>query len=135
MTDQPEPPPLGHLIAALSTHADVASLSQVLTVTLADTLPAGMVHIERRRSLADRVAGRPGQPIAVSITAADKTLTLKTPPDGPAEATITHTVRGVTLSRTPLSTPAWITELANALSKVAATNETTRAALERLLLS
>jgi hypothetical protein len=135
MTDQPQPPPLGHLIAALSAHADVVSLTHVLTVTLADALPAGMVHVERRRSLADRAAGRPGQPIAVSITAGDKRFTLKTPPGGRVEASVTHTVRGVTLSRTPMSTPAWITELATALNNVAGADEMTRAALERLLLS
>lgn len=135
MTDPPELPPLGHLIAALSAHADVVSLSQVLTVTLADTLPAGMVRIERHRTLTDRIAGRPGHPIAVTIAADDKILTLKTPPDGPVEATVTHTVRGVTLSRTPMSPQMWIAELATALTKLADTDETTRTALERLLLS
>lgn len=135
MTHQPEPPPLGHLLAALSLRADVVSLSQVLTVSLADALPADIVHVERNRSLADRVAGRQGHPIAVSITFDDKTLTLKTPPHGPVEAWVIHSVRGVTLSRTQMSTAAWIAELATALTKVAANDESTRAALERLLLS
>jgi hypothetical protein len=134
MADTPDPPPLGHLVAALSARADAASLSQVLVATLAEALPAGMVEVERRRSLADRLTGRPGQLTAVTINAIDKALTLSVPPTGPSEATITHTVRGITLSQTAMPVSAWINELARTLREVAATDEATRAALERLLL-
>src|SRR5438034_577391 len=42
--------------------ADVASYARVLTGTLAAALPEGMVEVEQRRGLGDRVAGRGGRP-------------------------------------------------------------------------
>jgi hypothetical protein len=129
-----EPRPLGHLIGALSAHADVESMTEVLTATLADLLPARLVRIERRRTLADRLAGRAGTPVALSVLAGDRELTLQALADGGTEAVIVHTVRGVVLSRTPVPVTDWIAALATELDRRAAEDDAARAALQRLLL-
>ena len=129
-----DPPPLGHLAAALSGRADVASLSQVLTVTLADILPAGMVQVDYKRSAGDRLAGRPGTPVGLAVVAGDKVLRLDSARGGVAEATVEHAVRGVVISRKPVSITEWITALADELRRIAEADEAARVALERLLL-
>jgi hypothetical protein len=129
-----EPPPLGHLVEALSNRADVVSLTQVLTVTLADVLPAGMVDVEYRRTARDRLAGREGTPIGLTVHTPDKTLTLRTDGGGGPQATIAHSVRGVILSRTPVTVTAWIAALADELRSLGAADDAARTALERLLL-
>jgi hypothetical protein len=130
----PEPPPLGHLTAALSGHADVTAMTEVLTATLADLLPAGLVRVERERSLSDRVRGRAGSPVAVTVPIGDRELTLRRRADGSTEPEIGHVVRGVALSRTVVPIDEWITALARELERRAAADERARAALDRLLL-
>ncbi|HET8583491.1 MAG TPA: hypothetical protein VFL65_09570 [Jatrophihabitans sp.] len=129
-----EPRPLGHLVAALSAHADVVSMTQVLTATLADLLPGSLVQVERRRSVADRLAGRPGTPVSLTVRGTDRDLVLAAGRDGTPEAQIVHTVRGVVLSRTAVPITEWITALAAELDRRAASDEAARAALDRLLL-
>jgi hypothetical protein len=129
-----EPRPLGHLVAVLTPHADVASMTKILTATLADLLPPDLVRVEHRRSFADKLAGRAGEPVAVSVVAGDRELTLRARGHGGTEATSAHIVRGVVLSRTPVSIPEWIDALATELDRAAARDEAARAALDRLLL-
>jgi hypothetical protein len=130
-----EPRPLGHLVAALSAHADVASMTRVLTTTLADLLPADVVQVERRRSVADRLAGRTGSPVALTVRLGDdRELVLRARPDGGTDALTVHTVRGVVLSRTPLPITDWIAALAAGLDRLAAADDRARTALDRLLL-
>jgi hypothetical protein len=125
--------PLGRLVGALTAHADVASLTAVLTGTLADLLPGDLVRVERDRSLADRLHGRPGRPVGITVPAGDHELTLRTVGHR-TEAEIAHTVRGVTLSRRPVPITEWIEQLAAALDAQAAHDDAARAALDRLLL-
>lgn len=129
-----EPPSLGRLVGALSAHSDVASMTAVLTTTLADLLPADLVEVERDRTMGDRLAGRPGRPVAVTVQAGERTLTLRADRAGRTEATVTHTVRGVVLSRQPVSIPDWIEALAAELARIAERDDAARAALDRLLL-
>jgi hypothetical protein len=130
----PSPPPLGHLIAALADRADVQSLTQALTGVLADALPPGMVHVDYKRSLADRVAGREGTATGVTVTTSEKRLGLYTRPDGTTDAVIAHSVRGVTISRNSVTITDWITALATELTALGETDATAREALHRLLL-
>ena len=130
-----EPPSLGRLVGALSAHSDVTSMAAVLTTTLADLLPADLVEVERDRTVGDRLAGRPGRPVAVTVLAGDRALTLRGGDRGRPEATITHTVRGVVLSRKPVPIPDWIEALAVELARLAERDDAARGALDRLLLS
>jgi hypothetical protein len=132
----PEPTgPLGNLVAAHLQRVEIALLGRVLTTTLAGALPAAMVRVERRRSLIDRLARRPGQAIGVRIAAGDKILSFRAPDVGVTEATISHAVRGVVLSTDEVPVSDWIGQLGEVLNQVAADDDATRAALQRALLT
>ena len=127
-------PPLSTLTAALYTHADVAGMVQILTTTLAGLLPAELVTVERRRSVAERLSGRPGAPIALDVELGDRRLSLRTRSDGGPDASVSHIVQGVRLSTTRVTLDEWIARLAAGLERLAAEDERARRALERFLL-
>jgi len=127
--------PFGRLVAALSGDgADLPSLTRVLTTTLADALPTGMVEVEWHRSMSDRLASRDGTPVGLSVTVGDKILTLNQGRGGRNEAVVAHVVRNVVITRSPVSIPAWISALATELTKLAEADDAARGALNRLLL-
>lgn len=122
------------MIAALrADRSDVESYSRVLTMTLGDALPTGMVEIEYRRSMADRVSGKPGQPVAVRVHGAERDLELRQGKRGGVEAEVRTIVRDVTISRKAIGIDEWLTLLADELTKLAARDAAARAALARLL--
>jgi hypothetical protein len=121
------------LIAALRTdRADVASYTRVLTATLGDALPDGMVDVDYRRSVADRVAGRPGQPVAVLVHAPERQLELRQGKRG-IEAEIRTVVRDVVISRKQVGIDEWLAVLAEELRKLASKDAAAREAMSRLL--
>ena len=124
------------LIAATlrADRADVATYARVLSGALADALPPGMVEVEHHRSLADRVSGRVGRPVAVVVHAADRELYLREAAHGSVDAQIHQVVRGVVLSRRPVALDEWVRELAVAVVARARSDARARAALERLVL-
>lgn len=135
MTDPPEPSsPLGDLVAAHLVRVEITMLSRILTTTLAAALPAAMVRVERQRTIADRLTARQGRAVGVSIEADGRTLTFRAPAVGAVEATVGHTVHGVVLSRTRVTTAEWLDELAAVLNKITADDQAARVALERALL-
>ena len=129
--DEPAPGPLGNLVVAHFRRVEIAMLGRVLITTLSGALPASMVRVEYRRSLGKRLTGRAGEPVGVSITAGDKTLTFRAPGVGVAEASVGHTVRGVVLSSTPVPIAQWLNELGELLDQLTRDDEATRLALER----
>jgi hypothetical protein len=124
--------PMGdlHLIAAAlrSDRADVESLTRVLTSVLGDALPPGMVEVERKRTLADRMNGREGAPVALTVTTPDSVLVLR---QGSAE--VRQIVRGVTIKRATVGVDEWLVALAGVLSKLASQSAAARDALSNLL--
>jgi hypothetical protein len=130
MTDSLGPMGDLHLIAAAlrSDRADVESLTRVLTSVLGDALPPGMVEVERKRSLADRMNGRDGTPVALTVTTPDQQLVLKA---GSAE--VRQIVRGVTIKRSTVGIDEWLVALAGVLSKLAGQSAAARDALTNLL--
>lgn len=129
------PGPLGNLVVAHFRRVEIAMLGRVLIATLGGALPASMIRLERRRSLGRRLAGRAGEPIGITITAGDRALSFRAPEVGLAEASLSHTVRGVVLSSTPMPVAQWLDELGELLDQLTRSDEATRAALERALLS
>jgi hypothetical protein len=122
------------LAAALrADRTDVASYARVLSGALADALPPGMVEVERRRSLADRVSGREGRPVAVVVHAADRELYLREAAHGAVDAQIHQVVRGVVISRRAVGVDEWLQAFAEDLTRLAARDAAARAALARLL--
>lgn len=111
--------------------ADVATYANVLTVTLADVLPAGSVTVEYERSLSDRLKGRPGHPSQVVVRLGERTLFLSGGHRPVAE--IHHEVRGVVLSREQVSLDVWAETLARGLVAQADASARAAEALRRLV--
>ena len=121
------------MIAALrADRSDVESYTRVLTSTLGDALPEGIVDVEYRRSMGDRVAGRPGQAIAVRAHFPDRQLELRQGKRG-VDAELRTVVRDVVISRKQVGIDEWLAALAEELSKLADRDAAARAALARLL--
>jgi hypothetical protein len=122
------------LTAAL--RADVADLdiyARVLSDSLTDALPTGMVTVDRDRSLTDRLAGRPGLVAGVSISVGDWRFDLVRTRSGVPEAHLAQRVRGVVISSRPLDLDDWVSQLAGRLAEQARASAVARAALGRLL--
>jgi hypothetical protein len=128
--------PMGdlHLIAAAlrADRADVESYTRVLTTVLGDALPPGMVEVERKRSLADRMNGRPGTPVSLMVTTPDEQLLLRQEAHG-VHAEVRQIVRGVTIKRSTVGVDDWLVALAGVLARLAAGSAAARDALTRLL--
>lgn len=112
--------------------ADVDTYARVLTATLGDALPAGMVRVERDRSLGDRLAGRPGRVVAVTVSGRDRELVLRETGRG-VTTSIVRAVRGVVIARDEVDLDAWLTALAAEVSTAARSSAASRTALERFL--
>lgn len=130
-----EPGTVDLVAAALTSSADfsdVAMFIRVFTRSFAQTLPAGMVDTEYARSMGDRLAGRPGTPVALTISFPERRLELRATKGWP-DAEIQQVVRGVVLSRRQVDVAEWIRTLAAELTDLAARNSAARAALAALL--
>jgi hypothetical protein len=122
------------LVAALRTdRADVESYHRVLSQTLGDALPPGMVEVERRKTFADRVAGRDGQVVSVQVSTPDRVLVLAAGKHGGVAAEIRQVVRGVVISRKEATVDDWLAALAQELTTLAEKDARARDALSRLL--
>lgn len=113
--------------------ADLEIYARVLTESLADALPPGSVAFEHRRTMGDRLAGRPGTVEKLEVSLDDRRLIL-TLAHGRPKGEVATVVRGVVLSRNPVAMDEWVAELATALSVRARSDARARAALERLVL-
>ncbi len=111
--------------------ADVTTYARVLTVTLADVLPAGSVTVEYERSLSDRLKGREGHPSRIVVRLGERTLFLAG--GGRPVAEIHHEVRGVVLSRDQVSLDVWVQALARELVVQAEASARAAEALRRLV--
>lgn len=121
------------MIAALrADRSDVESYTRVLTNTLGDALPDGMVEVEYRRSMSDRVSGRPGQAIAVKVHGTERQLELRQGKRG-VDAEVRTVVRDVVISRKTIGIDEWLRLLAEELEKLAERDASAREALARLL--
>ena len=139
MTDgelQPRDPASVDLVAsALSASADfsdVAMFTRVFTRSFGEVLPPGMVDIEYSRTMGDRLAGRPGTPVALRLSFPERRLELRATQGWP-DAEVQQVVRGVVLSRKQVPVEEWIATLAAELTGLAERNAAARAALASLL--
>ncbi|MDA8040016.1 MAG: hypothetical protein M0Z69_12860 [Actinomycetota bacterium] len=133
MTGELEPSAVEQLAAALRADTnDLDSYHRVLSETVAGLLPAGMVEVERERSMSDRVAGRPGRATVIRLSLGERALELRAV-RGRIVATASQEVRGVVISRREISVAEWAQLLASYLATLALENAEARAALGRLL--
>ena len=121
------------VIAALrADRSDVESYTRVLTHTLGDALPDGMVEVEYRRSMGDRMSGRPGQAVSVTVHGRERELELRQGKRG-VDAEVKTVVRDVVISRKAIGIDEWLTLLAEEIRKLAERDAAAREALSRLL--
>jgi hypothetical protein len=113
--------------------ADLEIYARVLSTSLTDTLPPGAVKLERKKSLADRAAGRDGQVVSVDVTLGDQRMTLRLDKRGPV-AEISKEVRGIVLNRQPVAFDVWIETLSAAIAEAARGNARAREVLQRFVL-
>jgi hypothetical protein len=124
---------LGRLVLAHFQRVELGLLAHVLVTTLAGALPPAMLRVERRRTVADRLAGRPGEPAGVTVLWGEWELAFRTPALGITETSVSHVVRGIRLSTTPVSVAEWLARLGEVLTAATARDEAARLALERAL--
>jgi hypothetical protein len=113
--------------------SDVAIYASVLTKSLSEALPPEYVTVERERSMADRMKGRPGEVSKVEVRLGDQVMSLALK-NGRPVAEIGREVRGVVLSTKVVPLQQWAAALANALMVHAENNAQTAEALRRLVL-
>jgi hypothetical protein len=130
----PEPSDVDALAAALRADAsDLEVYARVLTTSLVDALPAGMVEIHRDQSMRDRLAGRPGSVRSLRIALGETSLELERGKTGTPVARCAREVRGVIISSKQVSVEEWTRLLADELAARARDSAEARAALARLL--
>jgi hypothetical protein len=133
MTEPGDAPSLDLVAAALrADSADVAVYARVLTDSLGDALPEGVVIVDRERSVSDRMRGRPGEVAKITVRLGDQMLTLAVRRGQPV-AEICREVRGVVLSRRQVQVTEWAAELAKALVAYADQNAQAAQVLRRLI--
>jgi hypothetical protein len=138
MSDELEPlgPTTVDLVAnALSASidlADVAMFARVLTQSFGQALPPAMVDVDYDRTLGDRMAGRPGTPVALRLTFPERRMELRATRGWP-DAEVQQVVHGVVLSRRQVGVDEWVRVLATELTALAERNAAARAALASLL--
>jgi hypothetical protein len=113
--------------------ADLEIYARVLSTSLTDTLPPGAVKLERKKSLADRAAGREGQVVSVDVSLGDQRMTLKLDKHGPV-AEVCKEVRGIVLNRQKVGLDVWIETLSAAIAETARSNARAREVLQRFVL-
>jgi hypothetical protein len=112
--------------------ADLDLYAKVLSVNLVDSLPPDAVRVERKRSMADRMAGREGAVTNLDVALGEQRLTLRMD-RGRIVGEVCKEVRGIVLSRRQVGLDEWIGSLAQALAETAASSARAREALERFL--
>lgn len=110
---------------------DLDMYAHFLQNTLEEALPSGLLVIERRQSVADRLRGRPGSVASLSVTLDDRRYVLQ-PHRGAPRAEIVHVVRGLELDHDEVALDIWIHRLAVALSRHAESNARTAQALAHI---
>ncbi len=131
----PEMPGTDVALLAAALRGDQADLSLhvgVLAADLAQSLPPDAVRVDRRRSVADRLAGREGTVTALDVALGEQRLSLRTD-RGRVTGEICHEVRGVVLSRRQVGLDEWIEALARSLADAATSSARAREAVERYL--
>ena len=112
--------------------ADLDLYAKVLSVNLVESLPRDAVQVVRKRSLADRAAGREGNVVELDVALGDVRLALRMD-RGRVAGEICKEVRGVVLSRQQVGLDEWISALAQGLADAANANAKAREALQRWL--
>ncbi len=140
MTDELAPygagdsPDIDELAATLRANAgDLEIYARVLTSTLADGLPPGMVEVARDQSMRDRLAGRPGEVRKIRVGFGETTMELECGKNGQLTGRCARAVRGVVISSKQVSFEEWSQLFTANLAKLASESDAARSVLGKLL--
>ncbi|HEX2902252.1 MAG TPA: hypothetical protein VHO01_02240 [Jatrophihabitans sp.] len=123
--------PLAALLARQA--ADLEVYAGFLYAALDGSLPAELVQVQRRQAVADRLRGRLGAVVGVSVLLGDQRFTLERKDIGSSSrAGIAHEVGGIVLSRRELGLAEWSQALVAALARIAQDNAAAADVLRRL---
>lgn len=123
--------PLAALVSRQA--ADLEVYAGFLFAALDGALPPELLVVERRAPLLDRLRGRPGEVVAVSVRLGDRRFTLRRASLGAAtHSSISHEVGGIVLSTVEVPLPDWAGQLTGALYRLAEHNGGAATALQRL---
>jgi len=130
----PGPDELSALAALVSRQAaDLEVYAGFVFAALDGALPPGMVRIERKQSLADRLRGREGVVVSASVRLGEQRFVLQRSGVGASsEALVVHEVGGIVLSRRALPLADWSRQLTAALAELAGQNAVAAGVLRRL---
>ncbi len=112
--------------------ADVEMMVDSLASKLKAILPASMIEVTTQRSMADRIAKRPGHASALRVVFPDRELRFEKSGGG-LKCQINQVVRGVAISRRQTTLSESLEVLAAEISTLAASSEAARAALARII--
>jgi hypothetical protein len=114
---------------------DLSSYAGYLLRALYDALPGELVTADFARSLADKLRGRPGRLVGVTVTLGERRFLLARPALGARpEARIGHVSGGITLSTRAVPLDEWTAELGGALLGTSDLDTRAAAALHRLVV-
>ncbi len=115
---------------------DVALYAGFLLTTLTLTLPPELVQPEHRRSIGDRLRGRPGTLVGVRIATRERRFRLFRPTAASRPvATIADLGAGIVLKTRGVSLEAWTQQLAEELVQIASTDARAAEALQQLTIT
>ena len=123
--------PLAALVSRQA--ADLEVYAGLLFAALDGALPPELLTVERRQSVSDRLRGRRGVVVTVSLLLGERRFTLQRKQIGtPTQASIGHEVGGIVLSTRQVPLADWSQQLAAALYRLAEQNAGAAVALQRL---
>jgi hypothetical protein len=113
--------------------ADLSLYGGFLINTLTEALPEDLLRIERKRSASDRLRGRDGEIVGVSVDLGDHRFALTRAGVGARpQTTVAHVSGGITMSTSPVALDDWAGQLAAALVAAAGRDAAAADAAARL---
>lgn len=123
--------PLAALVSRQA--SDLEVYAGFLFAALDGALPAELLVVERKASVADKIRGRPARTVAVSVRLGDRRFVLRRSAPGAAtQSSICHEVGGIVLSTAQVPLAEWSAQLTTALHQLAQHNAGAATALQRL---
>ncbi|WP_158863469.1 hypothetical protein [Leifsonia sp. AG29] len=119
--------------AAADPQALLADLVRTVTTALPPAVVGRVLEIERRRTIADRVAGRPGAITAIRLAGGREALSLSYDPGPRWRCEISLVYEGVAVTSESVALGAWLTAFARLLAAIALAEAGDAAASSRAL--
>jgi hypothetical protein len=132
-TGPDEPNPADEPAAATEPQVLLADLVRTVTRALPPAVAGRVLEVERRKTIADRVAGRPGTIIAIRLAGGREALSLAYDPGPRWRGEISLVYEGAAVTSESVALGTWLTAFARLLSAIALAEAGDAAAASRAL--